>query len=400
MRIVETFFPNKKQTTIPNRKFMQPRSRSTLIYFSHRLKRISTALLLTGLFVFGIHSSSFSQERTISGTVKSSDGKPFGGVNIQLKGTKHGVITDANGKFSLSAKSGDVLVVTAVNQETREVIVGEAANIDISLEQDYKSLGEVVVTAFGIERQKRSIGYSQQKIDGELLSVAREANVLNSLKGRVAGVHVNQSTAGPSGSSYITIRGNSSLAGNDQPLFVVDGVPVNNENLRKPSSYASGDRDYGDGMKDINPDDIESVIILKGPNAAALYGSRGANGVVVVTTKKGAKKGMGVSFNSNATFDKINLVPTFQNKWAGGYDDTYDSWDPDSVVVNGTKYVYQPDWLEDQWGGPLDGRMVVIKTMPELGPVPMTAQPRNNVADFYRTGSTITNTIALTKGGD
>lgn len=324
---------------------------------------------------------------------------PIADASVVVKGTNRGTATNSRGEFEIEAAEGAVLVISSVGFEPYEVKVTTAADaLVIGLNAKSDPLSEVVVTAFGIERQKRSIGYSQQKIDGAALTEARESNVINSLKGRVAGVHINQSSGGPSGSSYISIRGNSSLAGNDQPLFVVDGLPINNENLRKASSYATGDRDYGDGIKDINPDDIESITVLKGANAAALYGSRGANGVILITTKKSAKKGFGISFNSNATFETINVIPTFQNKWAGGYDDTYASWDPDSAIVNGVKYQYQPDWMEDQWGGPLDGRMVVIKTMPELGPVPMSPQPKDNVIKFYRTGSTFTNTVAFTKG--
>lgn len=369
-----------------------------------RLKKldvITRALLLIGVFVLGVHAAGLSQQRAISGTIRSAIGQPLTGVSIHVKGTSRGTITDANGKFSLQVRDGATLEVSSTNYLSKEVPVTQSqSTLDIALEQDTKNLGEVVVTAFGIERQKRSIGYSQQKIDGEALTVARETNVLNSLKGRVAGVHINPSSGGPSGSSYIAIRGNSSLAGNDQPLFVVDGLPINNENLRKPSSYATGDRDYGDGMKDINPDDIESVTVLKGANAAALYGSRGANGVVLITTKKSNKKGFGISYNSNATFETINTIPTFQNKWAGGYDESWDSWAGDSVTISGKTYPYQPDWLEDQWGGPLDGRMAVIKTMPELGPVPMSPQPEDNFRKFFRTGSTFTNTVSFTKGTD
>ena len=340
----------------------------------------------------------------VKGKVTNKEtGEPIANASVQVKGTNRGTATNSKGEFEIEAAEGAVLVISSVGFESFEVKISNAANaLMVSLHAKVDPLSEVVITAFGIERQKRSIGYSQQKIDGEVLTAARETNVLNSLKGRVAGVHINGSSGGPSGSSYISIRGNSSLAGNDQPLFVIDGLPVNNENLRKASSYATGDRDYGDGMKDINPDDIESITVLKGANAAALYGSRGANGVILITTKKSTKKGLGISYNSNATFETINTIPTFQNKWAGGYNDSWgtpgNTYFSDSVTINGVTYPYQPDWLEDQWGGPLDGRMAVIKTFPELGPVPMSPQPEDNVRKFYRTGSTFTNTVSFTKG--
>lgn len=334
----------------------------------------------------------------ISGEVKDENGNPLSGATVSVKGSNVATKTDANGYFSLQTEDGATLVISFASYFPKEIKVSRArAVVNISLEPDRKNVEEVVVTAFGIEKQKRAVGFTQQSIDGSSLTQAREGNVLNSLKGRFAGVHINRSSGGPSGSSYIAIRGNSSLSQRDQPLFIVDGMPINNDNLGQVRSPFGG-RDYGDGVKDINPDDIESVTVLKGPNAAALYGSRGANGVVLITTKKSAKKGLGISFNSNATFDKVSQFQTFQDKWAGGYDDTYEGYWIDSTTVNGVKYPVQPDWIEDQWGGPLDGRLAVIQTMPELGPVPMSAQPKNNLKNFYRTGSTYTNTVALSAG--
>ncbi|MEP7107944.1 MAG: SusC/RagA family TonB-linked outer membrane protein [Ferruginibacter sp.] len=384
---------NSFEMTLPTlKRFRRPQF--------HNPGLINRNLLLTGALIFGILASCFSQEKTISGNIKSADGKLLDGVSIQVKGTSHGTTTDAGGNYTLKVKDGAILVVSDANYIGREVPVGLLTVVDIILEQDIKGLGEVVVTAFGIERQKKSIGYSQQKIDGSVLTQARETNVMNSLKGRVAGVHVNQSSGGPAGSSYITIRGNSSLAGNNQPLFVVDGFPINNSNLRPAASGGqNGGRDYGDGVKDINPDDIESISVLKGANAAALYGSRGANGVVLITTKKSAKKGLGVSYNSNATFETINTRPTFQNKWSGGYEDSYVYW-TDSTTVNGIRYQLQNGLSDAQYGGPLDGRLAVIETIPELGPIHMSPQPEDNVNSLYRTGTTYTNTVALTGGNE
>lgn len=185
--------------------------------------------------------------------------------------------------------------------------------INVSLESDSKQLSEVVVTALGIKKERRSLGYSIQEVEGAKLSIAKETNVINSLKGRVAGVHINSSSAGPAGSVYVAIRGNSSLAGNNQPLFVVDGIPINNDNLNQAG--VGGGRDFGDGIKDINPDDIETVSVLKGGNGATLYGSRGANGVILITTKKGTKKGLGVSINSNITLE--TSIPSQISEYLG-----------------------------------------------------------------------------------
>lgn len=334
----------------------------------------------------------------VTGSVKDESGKPLQGATVSVKGTAIATTTDGAGNFSISVEEGAVIVFSFTSYISQEVKVRQGQpQIVIVLQPELKSFEEVVVTAFGIKKEKRSVGYTQQSIDGSSLTQAREGNVLNALKGRLAGVHINRSSGGPSGSSYIAIRGNSSLSQRDQPLFIVDGMPINNDNLGQVRS-AFGGRDYGDGVKDINPDDIESITVLKGPNAAALYGSRGANGVVLITTKKSAKKGLGISFNSNATFERIAQFPTFQNKWAGGYDDTYEGYWLDSTDVGGNRYQVQPDWIEDQWGGPLDGRLAVIQMMPDLGPVPMSPQPEDNLRKFYRTGTTYTNTVALSAG--
>ncbi|MCC7523291.1 MAG: SusC/RagA family TonB-linked outer membrane protein [Chitinophagaceae bacterium] len=334
----------------------------------------------------------------ISGVIKDEHGNALNGATITVKGSNVATTSDASGRFNISVEDDAVLIFSYASYISKEVKVSRTQSVlNVSLMPDLKNVEEVVITAFGIEKQKRAVGYTQQSIDGSSLTQARESNVLNSLKGKFAGVHINPSSGGPSGSSYIAIRGNSSLSQRDQPLFIVDGMPINNDNLGQIRSPFGG-RDYGDGVKDINPDDIESVTVLKGPNAAALYGSRGANGVVLITTKKSSKKGLGISFNSNSTFEKISQFPTFQNKWAGGYDDTYEGYWIDSTVVDGRKFAIQPDWIEDQWGGALDGRLAVIQTMPDLGPVPMSAQPEDNLKSFYRTGATYTNTVALSAG--
>jgi TonB-linked SusC/RagA family outer membrane protein len=355
------------------------------------------------LILFIGMNQAFAQVKTVTGTITSGEeGQPLAGVSVLVKGTFKGTSTNANGKFSLSAKEGSTLIVSYTNYISKEIPVTSSQQaIDIVLEKDSKSLSEVVVTAFGIERQKRSVGYAQQKVDGSALTLAREPNVLNSLKGRAAGVFINQSSGGPSGSSYISIRGNSSLAGNNQPLFVVDGYPINNSNLRQagPGSQV-GSRDYGDGIKDINPDDIESITVLKGANAAALYGSRGANGVILITTKKSSKKGLGVTYNSNVTIEKLNVTPTFQNKWAGGYGDAYEGTWIDSTTYNGQRYQLQNGTSDAQYGGPLDGRLAIIELIPELGPIPMSPQPADNVNSLYRTGSTFTNSVSLTGGNE
>ena len=358
------------------------------------------ALRLPGLILLGILSMAvlpaFSQTETVSGTVRSADGV-LPGVNVLIKGTSRGTTTDAEGKYSIGVTQGDVLVFSFIGYVQQEVPADGRSTIDIQLESDTRQLEEVVVTAFGIEREKKALGYSVQEVQAEELTEAREVNVLNSLKGKVAGVHINPTSGGPGGSSYVVIRGNSSLTGNNQPLFVVDGVPIDNQTL-DPANIGSG-IDYGDGIGNLNPDDIESISVLKGPSAASMYGARGANGVILITTKTGDEgKGIGVDINSNYTFETNNVNPTFQNTWGGGYDDDYSAFSTE--VIDGQEVLVWPGWMLDQWGGRMDGRPIKYEYMPELGVVPYSPQPVDNIENFYRTGTTFTNTVAISSGGD
>lgn len=352
---------------------------------------LSAAMLMMAL-------CSMAQSRIVSGVVTSGvDSGPLIGVTVRVKGGSEGVVTDARGRYSLSVPGGNTeLVFSYVGYASKTINVSGQSVINVTMTTDSKHLSDLVVTAFGIKRQKRSLGYSIQEVDGSKLVASNETNVMNTLQGRVAGVQINSSSAGPGGSVYVAIRGNSSLGGNNQPLYVVDGVPINNDNLDQASYF--GGHDYGDGIKDINPDDIASVSVLKGPNAAALYGSRGANGVVIITTKRGTKKGLGVTFNSDITLETPNSIPTFQRTWAGGYDGNFTSWN--TTTVNGNQYIQWPNWLVDNWGGKMDGQLYSIQTLPDLGLVPLKPQPANNIKDFYRTGQTFTNTLTLSSVTD
>ncbi|MBX3242150.1 MAG: SusC/RagA family TonB-linked outer membrane protein [Chitinophagaceae bacterium] len=349
------------------------------------------ALFITSFFVRG-------QSSTISGVVLSAAGDPLAGVSVTVPGTTIGTVTDEKGKYTLSVPGGNSKISFSFTGYVSQTLnVGGRSAINISLEESSDQLSEVVVTSLGMKKERRSLGYSIQELDGSKLTTARETNVINSLKGQIAGVHVNSSSAGPSGSAYIAIRGNSSLSGNNQPLFVVDGIPINNENIQQATH--GGGRDFGDGVKDINPDDIETISVLKGPNAAALYGSRGANGVVVITTKKGTRKGIGVSLNSNATFETANSVPTFQNKWGVGYGQDFSQWG--KVTIDGVEYDRQLGGGPiDNWGPEMDGRMIQIQALSELGLVPFSPQPESNIMEFYRTGETFTNTASVSAANE
>lgn len=351
-------------------------------------------MLLCAMFICMINV--YGQMFSVNGTVTSTeDGVPLSGVTVMVQNTTTGAVTDAQGKYRLNVPSGkSTLVFSFTGRATYTVSVNNKSVLDVKMGLDNNQLTEVVVTAIGIERKTKALGYTVQVVDGQKLAEAREPNVINSLKGRVAGVHINPSSGGPSGSSFVVIRGSSSLTGNNQPLYVVDGVPIDNQTLNRPGGLFFGQRDFGDGIGNINPDDIENVSVLKGPAAASLYGARGAHGVILITSKKGKAGKMNVDFNSNATFEGLNSIPTFQNTWGGGYDDDYGVFD----TVNGVSQ--WPGWLLDNWGAKYDGRPMTFKTWPELGAVPYTPQSENNFKNFYRTGTTLTNTVGVSGGTD
>ena len=258
-------------------------------------------------------------ENTVKGKVTDEKGENLPGVNITVKGSQRGTSTNSNGEYSIAvADDKAVLVFSFVGYESQEVRVGNRVNLNLTLKVDNKALEEVVVTALGISREQKSLGYSVGKVKGEALRTVTQENVVNALAGRVAGVQVNQ-TGVVGSSTSIVIRGATSLSSDNQPLFVIDGVPVQNSmsNMR-----VLGDRnevDYGNPISDLNPDDIESVSVLKGPSAAALYGSRAGNGVILINTKKGKKgEAMSVNFSSSNVFESPYRYMDFHYKYSNG----------------------------------------------------------------------------------
>ena len=232
----------------------------------------------------------FAQDKTISGTVSDVSGLPLPGVNILVKGTTNGTQTDFDGKYSINAKSGDVLSFSYLGLKTQEVTVGSSNSINVTMQEDASVLDEVVVTALGIKREKKALGYATQEVKGDAVSNVKSSNFVNSLSGKVAGLDI-KSTGTLGGSTNVVIRGNSSMLGDNQALFVIDGIPVNNGNTNSSNQRSGrGGYDYGNAASDINPDDIESINVLKGAAATVLYGSRASNGVVMITTKKGSAK--------------------------------------------------------------------------------------------------------------
>lgn len=339
--------------------------------------------------------------KEVTGKVTDRNGDPLIGVNVVVKGTDRGTATDYNGEFTLDDVDDQAtLVFSYIGYNRVELNLQGRESISVVMEEDVQQLSQVVVTGLGIEREKKALGYAAQELGPRDLEATREVNVADYLAGKVAGVQISKLAGGVGSSSSVVIRGNSSLNGDNQPLYVVDGIPIVND------GHTSGvyeTRDYGDGIGGINPQDIETISVLKGPNASALYGSRGANGVVLITTKSGKEtKGLGIEVNSSLGLDFLNLIPTFQNKYGSGYDGTgvanYGKED-----VNGESYFY-PEWGNlDSWGGPLDGSISIIDVyrMPnDNGPtriMPYVAQPADNVRDlFYKTGLTNTQNVAIT----
>ena len=335
---------------------------------------------------------SFAQDKTVKGRVTSkSDGSGLPGANVLIKGTDRGSTTNANGEFTLSSPASAVLVVSYIGYKPMEMAVGTKSFVELSLEEDASNLNEVVVTALGITREKKALGYSVQEVSGKQLTQARETNLVNSLSGRIAGVQVTGSNGAPGASSRMLIRGANSIGSNNQPLFVVDGVPIDNSNIGSGTSV-----DYGNGAASINPDDIESVSVLKGPSAAALYGSRGANGVVLITLKSGkGSRGIGVAVNSNTTFDTPFRQPSWQNEYGQGGKGQFKYVDGRGGGVN--------DGVDESWGPKLDGRLIEQFDSPVVNGVrqatPWIAHP-DNVNQFYQTGRTLTNNVSLTGGSE
>lgn len=343
-----------------------------------------------------------AQVRQLTGKVTAAeDGLGLAGASIIYKGTNVGTNADADGNFSFSVPGDGVLVISYVGFLIKEMPIGNQTKFDIKLDADTRQLAEVVVTAFGIEREKKALGYTVQEVKGSALTESRSTNVANALSGKIAGVRV-QSNGGPGSGSTIQIRGASSVSGNNQPLIVIDGVPMEQ----------TANKTWGGGISEINPDNIKEMSVLKGPNAAALYGSRAANGVILITTKNGqGTKGLGVDINSNITFERPWIKPNFQNTYGGGngyrtwYNDGWSGNITDPAEIAQYRAVYDARYplvgsegTDESWGAPMDGRLV-RQWWTGDDVAPLTPQP-NNWDEYWNTGRTTTNSIALNGGND
>jgi TonB-linked SusC/RagA family outer membrane protein len=345
------------------------------------------------LFLALVVQISFAQEKTVSGTVTDESGA-LPGVSIVIKGSKKGVETDFDGKYAITASNGDIFVFRYLGYKTVEKTVGNSNTINAVLEVGGEVLDEIVITAFGIKRSEKALGYSVQSIKGDAMTEARESNLTNAISGKVAGVQVTGTSGSVGASSRIVLRGNSSITGNNEPLYVVDGVPISNSSFGNAGS--GGGVDLPNGAADLNPDDIESITVLKGPNAAALYGLRAGNGVIVITTKKGdASKKFSVSINTNVTMSNPLLLPDYQNSYGQGGDTNHFNY------VDGASGGIG-DGVDESWGPALDAGLEFVQWDSQLtnngNPTPWISYP-DNVKDFLNTGINISNNVSITSGG-
>lgn len=331
---------------------------------------LSAAMLFIGMGLV------MAQEVKISGVVTAKeDGLPMPGVSVFVKGTTNGTITDFDGNYHLTASQGAVVVYSFIGMTTQEITVGAATTINVVMQSDATDLDEVVVTALGVKREKKALGYAMQEVKGDELLQARETNLANALTGKVSGVQIIRSSNGPGGSSKIQLRGSNSITGLNQPLIVVDGVPVDNFTGAKNNDYWNPSADMGNGLSDINPDDIESMSVLKGASAAALYGSRAGNGVILITTKKGRKNtGLGVTVSSSVSLESPFMIPDMQKSFGQGSNGIYEmtagsSW---GAAIEGQDYV--------SW----DGSMQKMRAY-------------DNVKNFFDTGVNMTENVSFSQ---
>ncbi|OFY69464.1 MAG: hypothetical protein A2Y71_03840 [Bacteroidetes bacterium RBG_13_42_15] len=375
--------------------------------------------LIVCLLLFGFFAIQ-AQNIQIKGTVTSlEDGEPLPGVSVVVKGTNIGIATDVNGEYSLPVPSDATLVFSAVGMKTQEVAVAGQSVINLALESELVVMDEVVVTALGISREKKSLGYAVQDVNAEQLNNTIQQNALSMLSGKVAGLDVMSSTK-IGGSSRILIRGATSITGENQPLIVLDGIPIDNcstddgvtANGYGGDANGFGGYDLGNMLNDLSPENIESVSVLKGP-AAAIYGSRAANGVILITSKKAkaTQRGYGVELSSTLGFDQVYMIPALQTKYGGGGvisdgDGGVNGFE--QVNIDGTDYLIPQYQIDEGWGPRYDPNILVLpwnaydqESFPDdyLKPIPWVT-PENDVITFYELGVNFTNNIAITNAGE
>ena len=354
-------------------------------------KRIHLFLLALAIGVI----QGAAQVTTVRGIVTTEeDGEPVIGASVIVKGTALGTVTDVNGRFELSGlpPSATRLLISYISLMAKEVAI--APQVSVTLKSDTHLLDEVVVTALGISREKKALGYTAQEVKQNALVQGKDNNLLNSLSGKIAGVRITN-TQGDVGSSRIVIRGETSIAGENQPLFIVDGIPVDNSQLNARSSG----RDFKNAIADLNPEDIKTLTVLKGPNAAALYGARAAHGAIVITTKGGDKrqKGIGITLHSSTQVSFVATLPEFQNLFGQGAGGRFSYVDGKGAGVN--------DGVDESWGPRLDIGLLIPQFDSPLDAdgnrvaTSWVSHP-NNVRDYFRMGISTNNGISIARGDD
>ncbi|SDT07832.1 TonB-linked outer membrane protein, SusC/RagA family [Mucilaginibacter mallensis] len=358
-------------------------------FYTQKINLVLKIAALNLLFMV-LFSNFAAAQANINIKGKLTDGvtnETLPGVTIQVKGTANAVSTDANGLYSITAGSTSTLVFKFIGYAPKEIAIAGRTAIDVKLQPETTELKDVVVTALGITKQNKAVGYSVSTIKGATITEARQNSFVNSLEGRVAGVNVSGVATGPNGASNVVIRGITNMTGNNQPLYVLNGIPLvnNNYNTGDQGHDGYGGKDGGDGIGDINPDDIETISILKGAAATALYGYRGSNGVILITTKKGKTgEGLGVEINSNFVRENVIDETDFQTEYGQG--------------SNGAKPVSAADALssmESSWGAKLDGSNTYQFDGVER---PYSEAAKGNLSRFYRPGNNFTNTVSFSKG--
>lgn len=390
------------------------------LHFLQKEGRGKFLILCIGvLFSINLHA-----QRQIQGTVVDNDGEPLIGVSVYPKGATGGTVTDIDGNYEVIVSDQTrQLVYSFIGYITQEIAINDQGPIHVILQEDVIGLNEVTVTALGIERETKALGYAVQDISGDDLSEQTGTNFVSALAGKAAGVQVVSSGVGPGQSSSIVIRGASSMSGDNQPLFVVDGIPINNTTDTRTNTLGIAGNmnlDYGNGASEINPEDIESISVLKGASATALYGSRAANGAIIITTKSGNKrKGIGVSINSKISFEDVLVSPEYQREYGQGKNEEFSFTDG---YGSGTF-----DGVDESWGPRLNGQLVAQHDSPtstglrggdvhglsyilgssgvdldrrgEITPTPWT-DPGDPVDLFTETGHTLINNISMYGGNE
>ena len=287
------------------------------------MKSKVTCLLLV-LLLFPVMSV-LAQTRTVKGIVKDTNGEPLIGVSVLVEGTFNGVTTNIDGAFSLEVKNGDKLQFSYIGYRTLTLPAPASGQMNVVLSEETTALDEVVVTALGIRREQKALSYNVQTVKGDVLTANKDANFINSLAGKVAGVNISSSAAGAGSAARVIMRGTKSLSGNDNALYVIDGIPMFDINTGSESGGTMSKQPGSSGVADINPEDIESMSVLSGPSAAALYGSAAASGVILITTKKGAEGKAKLTYSNSTTFQNVWMTPKFQNRY-GNVEGQFESW--------------------------------------------------------------------------